>query len=433
MPEIKILLVDDREDNLLSIEAILASERYEFVKANSGRQALKILLKDQDFNLVLMDVKMPGLSGFETASLIYERDKLRHIPIIFITAYNYSDKKVYEGYKAGAVDYIYKPINPQLLKAKVEVFVELYKKTNQLMMQEQKLISINKNLANEIQERKLSEEKVKKLNIQLVENIEHLENANAELARFAYVASHDLQEPLRKIRTYGDLLKTKYKSIIDKDGQHYIDRIQKGSERLQKLIRDILSYSRLTSSNDSFKLADLNIVISEILNDLEIVVQESGARIKVADLPQLPVNAGQIRQLFQNIIGNALKFTKPNSKPEIEISYDISDNEFEFGNKTKATPLLYCNIYIRDNGIGFNESYSEQIFTLFKRLDDSSMYEGTGIGLAICKKIVEQHRGFIRAKSKVNEGSVFIISLPLIQTQHELSSDQQSIENTYSR
>src|SRR5688572_16046505 len=146
MSAIKILLVDDREDNLLSIETILAEDGYQFVKANSGRQALKILLKEQDFSLVMMDVKMPGLSGFETASLIYEREKLKHIPIIFITAYSYSDKKVYEGYKAGAVDYIYKPINPQLLKAKVSVFLDLYKKTRQLQLQEQKLKIINKNL-----------------------------------------------------------------------------------------------------------------------------------------------------------------------------------------------------------------------------------------------------------------------------------------------
>src|SRR5437867_3902158 len=119
MSEVKILLVDDRADNLISIESILSSQGYHFVKANSGRDALKVLLKEQDFTLILMDVKMPGLSGFETASLIYEREKLRNIPIIFITAYSYSDEKVYEGYKTGAVDYIYKPIKPQLLKAKV--------------------------------------------------------------------------------------------------------------------------------------------------------------------------------------------------------------------------------------------------------------------------------------------------------------------------
>src|SRR5687768_12943139 len=135
----KILLVDDREDNLLSIEAILAPSGYKFYKASSGTEALKILLEETDFAIILMDVKMPILNGFETATLIYEREKLKHIPIIFITANNYGDENVFKGYKAGAVDYIYKPINPELLRAKVAVFIDLYKKNHRLLQQEQKL------------------------------------------------------------------------------------------------------------------------------------------------------------------------------------------------------------------------------------------------------------------------------------------------------
>src|SRR5919107_1620917 len=160
----KILLVDDREDNLLSIETILEPAGYKFVKANSGRQALKILLTEFDFALILMDVKMPNLNGFETAALIYEREKLRHIPIVFITANNYGEENIFKGYRAGAVDYIYKPVNPDLLRAKVSVFIDLYKKNHRLLMQEQKLTSINKSLEMEINERKISEQKVKELN-----------------------------------------------------------------------------------------------------------------------------------------------------------------------------------------------------------------------------------------------------------------------------
>ncbi len=424
MSEIKILLVDDRPDNLLSIETILASEGYRFIKANSGREALKTLLKDQDFNLILMDVKMPGLSGFETASLIYERNKLRHIPVIFITAYNYSEEKVYQGYKSGAVDYIYKPINPQLLKAKVAVFIDLYQKNHQLVLQEQTLVSINKNLANEIQERKNSEEEIKKLNGRLVENIEQLKEANSELARFAYVASHDLQEPLRKIQTYGDLLRVKYNKIIDEQGQNYIERIQNSSSRLQNLIKDILSYSRLSENMENYAKSNLNSILNEILTDLEFKIQESGAKIKITKLPELFVNPGQIRQVFQNIIGNALKFARKGVPPKISISYDISEKS--------DPPQSYCNIYVQDNGIGFDDVYSEQIFNLFKRLNDSSVYEGTGIGLAICKKITEQHKGFITAKSKLNEGSVFIVSLPLSHVGKKSNSAKQKAENTYS-
>src|SRR6187455_1656531 len=138
----KILLVDDREDNLLSIETILQPNGYKFVKANSGRQALKVLLTDFDFAMILMDVKMPNLNGFETAALIYEREKLRHIPIIFITANTYGEENIFKGYRMGAVDYIYKPVNPELLRAKVAVFIDLYTKNHQLVAHEQKLITI---------------------------------------------------------------------------------------------------------------------------------------------------------------------------------------------------------------------------------------------------------------------------------------------------
>lgn len=409
MSTIKILLVDDREDNLMSIEAIFASHDYQFVRANSGRQALKILLKDQDFNLILMDVKMPGLSGFETASLIFEREKLKDIPIIFITAHSYNDESVYEGYKAGAVDYIYKPIKPELLKAKVAVFVDLHKKTQALMESEVTLKDINTNLKNEINERRHSEERVKSLNQQLLDNIQTLESANAELMRFAYVASHDLQEPLRKIQMYCGLLKTRYADTIDAEGVHYVDRMQNSSHRLQNLIKDVLTYSRLTDSDQFFKKTDLNDIINEILVDLEVRIKETNAKIRVAELPELYVNPGQMFQLFQNIISNALKFTRKDTPPEIDITYTI-DN---IGEHT-VNGQQYCHISIKDNGIGFDEIYLDQIFTLFKKLNAPSEFEGTGIGLAICKKIAEQHKGFIRATSKLNSGSTFTISLPYL-------------------
>src|ERR1700730_2833701 len=225
----KILLVDDREDNLLSMESLFEKDNYRFIKANSGRQALKILLKEFDFALILMDVKMPNLNGFETAALIYERQKLKHIPIIFITANNYGEENVFKGYKMGAVDYIYKPVNSDLLRAKVAVFVDLYRKNHTLLAQEKKLIFINKNLENEVKERKISEEKIKTLNKELLANIGRLESANKDLDRFAFMASHDLQEPLRKIRIFCDRLNMKFHDVLDEEGKNYLDRIQKVS------------------------------------------------------------------------------------------------------------------------------------------------------------------------------------------------------------
>src|SRR6188472_1225361 len=208
-PEAKILLVDDRADNLMSIEAILEKDNYTIVKANSGRAALKVLLNDHDFSLILMDVQMPDLNGYETATIIYERDKLRNIPIIFITANNYDEDFMFKGYRMGGVDYIYKPINPELLRAKVAVFVELYSKNQQLMLQEKKLLAANEFLQKEIEERKISEESLKHM--------------NEELDQFAYMASHDLQEPLRKIQVFSD--KILRKNNFDPDSEKYFGKI----------------------------------------------------------------------------------------------------------------------------------------------------------------------------------------------------------------
>src|SRR5688572_10048279 len=315
----KILLVDDREDNLLSIETILQPSGYSFVKATSGREALKILLNEIDFAMILMDVKMPNLNGFETATLIYEREKLKHIPIIFITANSYGDENIFRGYKAGAVDYIYKPINPELLRAKVSVFIDLYLKNHKLIAQEKKLMTINKNLENEINERKLSEEKVKQLNHQLLESIDRLEAANKDLDRFAFMASHDLQEPLRKIRMFGDRLNSKYKDVFDEEGKMYISRIQNAGERMQALIKDILTFSKISIEESVYEKSDLNALIDEVLADLESTIQEKNATVLVDPLPTLTVKPGLIRPLFHNLINNALKYSKKNVPPLIKI------------------------------------------------------------------------------------------------------------------
>lgn len=410
----KILLVDDREDNLFSMETILEPDGYQFIRAGSGRQALKILLTEFDFALILMDVKMPNLNGFETAALIYERDKLKHIPIIFITANNFGEENIFKGYRSGAVDYIYKPINPDLLRAKVAVFVDLYKKNQRLIAQEAKLKTINKNLENEVNERKVSEEKVKQLNRELLENIARLESANKDLDRFAFMASHDLQEPLRKIRTFSDILFVKYKDIVDSDAKVHIARIQNAAERMQNLIKDILTFSKISNEDDSFVSYDLNLIVKDVLSDLEGEISEKKGILHVETLPHLEVNPGLMRPLFYNLLGNALKYAKKDTPPQIKVRYESS----AAGPDVAGNPGLskYCRILIEDNGIGFEQKYAEQIFDMFRRLHLSSEFEGTGVGLALCKKIVEKHKGFISARSRVNQGTVFIISLPFSQS-----------------
>src|SRR5688572_18331296 len=407
----KILLVDDREDNLLSIETIFEPDGYKFIKANSGRQALKVLLNEYDFALILMDVKMPNLNGFETASLIYERERLKHIPIIFITANNFGDENIYKGYQSGAVDYIYKPINPDVLRAKVSVLIDLYRKNRQLLAQEQRLVAINKSLEIEIKERKISEEKVKQLNRQLLENIASLESANKDLDRFAFMASHDLQEPLRKIRMFSDRLFLKYKEMLDDDGKTNIHRIQKAAERMQNLITDILTFSKISVDKPSFVESDLNELIGEILIEMDEDLRDKKAKVIVDKLPSLFVNPSLMKPLFHNLIGNALKYRKKEVTPLIKITSDIAGPVN--GKLLKDPNNKYCRIFIEDNGIGFDQKYAEEIFGMFKRLHHNTEFEGTGIGLALCKKIVEQHKGYISARSKLNEGSTFIISLPM--------------------
>lgn len=414
----KILLVDDREDNLLSIETILAPGGYQFVKANSGRQALKVLLGEFDFAMILMDVKMPNLNGFETAALIYEREKLKHIPIIFVTANNYGDENMFRGYQSGAIDYIFKPFSPDVLRAKVGVLIELYRKNRLLLEQEQKLIAINRNLEREIMERKSSEEKVKQLNHKLLENIAHLESANKDLERFAFMASHDLQEPLRKIRMFSDRLFMKYKDVFHEDVK-LVNRIQQAAVRMQALIVDILAFSKISNDKSAFVNSDLNVIVKEILTEMDEEVKEMHATISIERLPNLCVSPSLIRPLFQNLINNALKYKKKDVVPAIqiraEISTGINDRERNLINK-------YCRIIVQDNGIGFDQKYAEEIFGMFRRLHHNGDYAGTGVGLALCKKIVELHNGFISARSKIDEGSTFIISLPLRNGENVLAS-----------
>jgi len=407
----KILLVDDRDDNLLSVEAILKPDGYEFSKANSGRQALKILLSEFDFALILMDVKMPNLNGIETASLIYEREKLKHIPIIFITAHSSGDESIFKGYRAGAVDYIYKPFNPELLRAKVAVFIELYKKNYRLMAQEQKLMTINRNLESEINEHKISEEKIKALNHQLVESVDQLETVNKDLDHFAFMASHDLQEPLRKIRMYSDKLFSKYQDGFDEEGKMYLSRLQNSAERMQALIKDILTFSKMAIEKNTFENSDLNILLNEEMEEIETAVNEKNAIILIDPLPTLYVNPRLIKLLFNNLISNSLKYSKMNTRPVIRIYSET--NLVDEAEKGKTKVDKYCRIFVEDNGIGFEQQYAEHIFGMFKRLHSNADFEGTGIGLALCKKIVDEHQGFISARSKVDEGSTFIISIPL--------------------
>lgn len=347
----KLLLVDDREDNLLSIEAILAPDGYQFSRAYSGDQALKILLNEFDFAMILMDVKMPVLNGFETATLIYDREKLRHIPVIFITANSYGDENVFKGYKAGGIDYIYKPINPEVLRAKVAVFIDIYRKNAQLLEQEQKLSTINRDLKKEIGDLRALEEKTRQLNTKL----------QGELSELA----------------------------------------------------SILLSSKLSQDCFKFEPCDLNRLLNSFLADMDDQVREKTATVLIEPLPTLNVSRILMRPLFESLIKNALSQSRENVKPVIKIRSETGVSAAA-PNSQNHTSDKYCRIIVEDNGPGFDQNNADYLFNS----DERSQNNGVGpkkhdLGLALCKKIMDRHNGFILATSRIDEGSTFIVSFPM--------------------
>jgi PAS domain S-box-containing protein len=245
----------------------------------------------------------------------------------------------------------------------------------------------------DISDRKQAEEKLKVF-------AGKLEQSNQELEQFAFIASHDLQEPLRKIQAFGNMLGNKCSDQLNEQGKDYLTRMQNAAKRMQQLIGDLLKYSRVAARPESLDTVDLREAVREVVSDLEPRIERLGAKVEVFDLPAIKAEKSQIRQLFQNLMVNALKFHGDN-QPHIKIYSQRTDHD--------------CRIFVEDNGIGFDEKYVDRIFMPFQRLHGRSAYEGTGMGLAICRKIVERYGGSITAKGKPGEGSTFIITLPVKQ------------------
>ncbi|MEL6751551.1 MAG: PAS-domain containing protein, partial [Pseudomonadota bacterium] len=242
-----------------------------------------------------------------------------------------------------------------------------------------------------------------------------LERSNAELQNFAYVASHDLQEPLRKIEAFGDRLAKKHGDAIPESGQLYLDRIQDAATRMRALINDLLSFSRVSSKARTLEDISLSEVMAGVMSDLQMALEESGATVECHDLPVIEADPMQMRQLFQNLLANALKFVKPDVPPLIRVSANTATREIVGGQHRQVVVLTFS-----DNGIGFEPRFAEQIFTIFQRLHGRAEYEGTGIGLATCRKIVERHAGTITATGEAGVGATFTIELPARQPEQEL-------------
>ena len=401
---IKILIVDDKKENLLSLQVILADRGYQFVEATSGKDALRILLKNQDFAIILMDVQMPLMDGFETAEMIRQSEKLKHVPIIFLTANMNTNEYIFKGYQSGAVDYMIKPLSPEILQAKVMVFTELFRKNQELRKKEEETHTLNEMILKANKELASQYAAIEK-------HADELKKKNMELDAFTYISSHDLQEPLRKIQTFANLIMSNEYANLSEDGKTKFDRILYACNRMRELINSLLTFSRATLVDRRYETVDLNTIINDVKEALHENLNDIGATITTDFHDTAKIIPFQFVQLMENLIHNAIKFAKTETPLEITIkSRLVNGPDLQIENL--STAVNYCHISFGDNGIGFEPQHSEKIFGVFQKLHGRDVYEGTGIGLAIVKKIVENHNGHINAIGEPMQGATFNIYIP---------------------
>jgi signal transduction histidine kinase len=405
----KILIVDDNIKNVHLLECSLKQVGYTSIHYTTDSREAADLYRSLRPDLVLLDLQMPHLDGYDVLKQLKEIEEDYYAPVMVLTAQSDMKTRI-KALEEGALDFLTKPFDQLEIRIRIKCMLQVRRLNDFAKMQntllEEKvnertvdLASANLNLMEEVEKRR-------KTGLVLKRYTEELEIKNQELKDFVFIASHDLQEPLRRIVTFGDLLRENCKHM-EETSLDYLDRMQKSSERMKTLIEDLLQFCQITQKETLFQEKNLDQVVQEVLIDLEDLIASSKARIKVQKLPVLKIDSSQIRQLFQNLIGNAIKYRKNSEAPLITLdSRYLNDDTWE--------------IVVEDNGIGFNEKHKNRIFRPFERLHGKGEFEGNGIGLTICRNIVQRHGGTIQAESEPGKGTKFIITLPAKPAEHEV-------------
>ncbi|MFD2247149.1 sensor histidine kinase [Pontibacter ruber] len=381
---VNILLVDDLAENLVSLESLLSKEQENitYLFARSGEEALKIALQ-QELALILLDVQMPGMNGYEVARYLRDISKTRDIPIIFVTAINEQDAHVIEGFEAGAVDFLFKPLHPYITKAKVSTFVKFYLQKKELEKVNKLMLEVNQELEARVKER-----------------TKELTRVNKDLDNFVYTASHDLKAPINNIEGLMTALREtlEEKTLDLEDVTPILEMINDSVSRFKNTLLDLTEVAKVqheeTAERDKA-------CFQEILDDVKLNIQDLIQRYSatiLADFTQVPetlFSRKNLRSILYNLVSNSIKYSSPERKPIIEITTSRSDG--------------YTLLTVRDNGLGLRKEDQQKVFGMFKRLH--SHVEGTGVGLAIVKRIVENCDGKIEFESELGKGSVFKVYL----------------------
>lgn len=362
----KILIVDDKPENLVALEVVLRDMEIDLIKATSGNQALKETLH-HDFALALLDIQMPEMDGYELAGILREEEKTAHLPFIFISAVYTDNLNVFKGYEKGAFSFITKPFQPEILINKVKFFIEKHQ-------QEIALYKLNKNL----------EQK----NLDLL-------NLNKELEAFSYSVSHDLRSPLLRINGFANILVEDYLDKLSDEAMNYLNSIIDNTRKMSQLIDSLLLLSKVGKTEIKKANIDMATLLSETINELK---PDNSVSINVIAIDNITGDKNLLKQVFVNLISNAIKYSGKKDNPVIEIGCKQLEEETTY--------------YIKDNGTGFDMKYYDKLFGVFQRLHSQDEFEGTGIGLATVQRIIDKHGGKIWAEGKINEGATFYFSLP---------------------